>query len=749
MRFLVLAIGLVACKPDADPSSMPIEAYDPVALVDPFIATGGVGAQIANVNPGAARPFGMVIAGPDTRHEVYGAPGFYHCAGYHWEDTHISGFSHLHAHGIGITDYGNILVMPRATWSPAWTTDVGRMAPLDHEQETATPGAYAVTLGDDGTQVEIAATTRGAVHRYTFVPGAEPVIVFDLGHALGDDPVEASDIAIDLTSGEVTGFQNLHGDYSGRFGGIQSWFAATIDPAPIGGGTWTTPSTPQDGVLVADGREVGAWVRLPAGTTEATLRIGLSFVDVAGARGNRVAEVDGKTYETVASEAADAWRDEMGGVRVRGGTDRDQRVFHTALYHSMLMPSLHADVDGRYRGLDGEVHTADFDYYSNLSLWDTFRTLHPWYALARPDRQRDLAKSLVRMADDGGSLPRWPMAHGYTGGMIGTPQAQVLAETWLKGIEGWDVDRAFDYAYAQATGPVPQDARGGIGSYVDLGYVSLEASGGSASMTLEYAWSDDALGRLGRALGRDDEATVLETQAGSWRHHWDPAAGFMRGRHADGTFDPWAAGDEMAWKGEYTEGNAWHYVWYVPYDVDGMIETQHGGDRDAFIDRYAAYWEDVADEEDDHLPDDFYWHGNEPVMHYAFLGSLAGAPDRTAEAARWVLEHRYDDTPAGLDGNDDSGTLSAWYLFGAIGIFPIAGTPDYAVASPIFERVEIDRPDGTLVIRAPGASWEAPYVQAATLGEEPLTAAVIDHNDLIDAGELVLELGPTPGVWLP
>jgi putative alpha-1,2-mannosidase len=222
----------------------------------------------------------------------------------------------------------------------------------------------------------------------------------------------------------------------------------------------------------------------------------------------------------------------------------------------------------------------------------------------------------------------------------------------------------------------------------------------------------------------------------------------MRGRHADGAFDPWTSGDEMAWKGEYTEGNAWHYVWYVPYDVDGMIEVEHGGDTDAFLDRYAAYWDDVAAEEDDLLPDDYYWHGNEPVMHYAFLGSLAGAPDLTAEASRWVLDHRYDDTPSGLDGNDDSGTLSAWYLFASIGLFPIAGTPDYVVASPIFERVEIDRPDGTLVIRAPGASWEAPYLQSALLGDEP-TGAVIDHADLIDAGELILEMGQTAGAWQP
>jgi len=745
--FAVGFAAVAACRGPEDPTLEPIVPYDPLALVDPFVATGGVIAEIASVSPGASRPFGLTLVGPDTR-SSYGAPSFYHCAGYYYEDTQIDGFSHLHAHGMGTTDYGGILVMPRAAWQDAYTSDPGRAAPFDHAEEWASPGYYAVTLQDDDTAVEIAATERGAVHRIHFASGLQgPVVIFDLGHALGDNTVSESSIEIDAATGLLEGYQRLMGSYSRRFGGVRTWFSATVDPAPVGGGTWVGNAAPQPGTLTASGERVGGWVQLPAGTTEATLRVAVSHVDVAGAEANRVEELDGRIFEQVWAEAEDAWRQELGVVRVRGGTEVERRVFHTALYHASLMPSLQTDVDGRYRGLDGEVHEARFDYYSDLSLWDTFRTLHPWYTLVRPERQRDLVRSLVRMTEDGGSVPRWPLAHGYTGGMVGTPAFQVFAGSWLKGIDGWDAEFAFDASHAQATGPAADAGRAGIEGYVERGYVSFEDAGTPASNTLEYAWSDYALALWGAFMGRP-EAAALAEQSRNWRNTWDPDAGFFRGRHADGSFDPWEPDDAFHWSSDFVEGNAWHYLWYVPFDVGGMIDLQHGGDTNAFLARYEAYWDDVAAEEDDALPDDYYWHGNEPVMHYAYLGSLAGSPDSTAEAARWVMAHRYDDTTAGLDGNDDSGTLSAWYLFSAIGFFPIAGTPYYAVGSPLFERVEIDRPDGTLVIRAPNTSAESMYVQDASLGGERLDTAVFTHARLLSAGELVLEMGPDPGMWI-
>jgi predicted alpha-1,2-mannosidase len=743
-----------------DPSAAAIEAYDPLPLVDPFIGSGGHGAQIANVNPGASAPFGMTLVGPDTR-VVGGAPLFYHCAGYWWHDTHIWGFSHTHAHGMGVPDYGTVAFMPRDGWDDSYRTAAGRMAPFDHAEEWASPGRYGVVLQDTGTTVEIVATTRGAHSRITWEEGDQPVIVFDLGHALTGNEVREAWLALDTDTARLEGFQRMAGSYSERFGGVQTWFAMDLDPAPDGGGVWAGDVVTERGTAV-EGADAGMWLSFPPGTTTVDLRVAISTVDAAGARANLEAELPDTNQDARLAEVEEAWRDHLSVVRVRGGTEDERAIFHTALYHASLMPSRHDDVDGRYRGFDDEIHTSDHPYYSDLSLWDTFRTLHPWYILVWPDVQQDVLRSLLRMTADGGSLPRWPLAHGYTGGMVGTPASQLFAETWLKGLRDFDVDAAFDAAWSQSSEPHPRAGRSGLGRYLEDGYVAVEDAGGSVSLTLEYAWNDHALALLGEELGRPETADLF-TRSQGWDAHWKEDVGFLTGRCADpgteacvedGEDDGFVWDDGLygptLWEGHFVEGNAWHYLWGVPQDVERMIEVQHGGDRDAWAARYESYWEDgVFVEPDDFVSDDYYWHGNEPVMHYAFLGSLAGLPDLTADPARWILAHRYANDPVGLDGNDDSGTLSAWYLWAAIGWFPVAGTPDYAVASPLFERVEIDRADGTTwVVRAPGASDEVRYVRGLTLDGEPATSSVVDHATLT-AGEVVFDLGKQPGGWLP
>jgi putative alpha-1,2-mannosidase len=317
--------------------------------------------------------------------------------------------------------------------------------------------------------------------------------------------------------------------------------------------------------------------------------------------------------------------------------------------------------------------------------------------------------------------------------MVGSPGTILYADGALKGLDGWDQESGYQASVAQATGPTPPESRGGIEDWTTLGYVS-SANGPGASLTLEYAWADRALALWGDALGHDS-SRQWETSE-QWRNTWDPSVGFFQSRNPDGSFTEFE--DELYWADDYVEGNAWHYVWTVPYDVDGMIEVQHGGDRVAFYARYAAYWQKVYEEPDDNLPDDWYWHGNEPVLHYAWLGSLAGRRDLTAEAERWVALHRYSADELGLDGNDDAGTLSAWYLWAALGVYPISGTDRYAVGTPLVEHAEVETERGTLVVDAPALSEANLYpVRVEVDGDE--VGGEITH-DRLAGGHLVFTL---------
>jgi len=731
-------------EPPAPSPQEPITAdeYRPRQLVDPMIATGGELAEIASVSPGASAPLGLTLVGPDTSLGMGMFPAF-HCAGYHYPDTHIQGFSHTHAHGMGVVDYGGISVMPRARWRAEYQSFEGRAATFDHSAESASPGEYSVTLSDDNSSVEIVATPHGAHHRYRFDPsvegGLEPVVILDLGDNLVN--TQSLSAQIQAEGAVVQAVQLLDGAYSGRSGGALHHATLRFDPAPISYAVWSDEGELVEGEASA-GRSAGLVARFPANLTEVQLTVALSFVDLDGAQRNHEAELPDFDLEARRAEVRALWDERLDRVKVRASRPKDAQRFATAHYHSLLMPSLHSDVDGRYRGLDQELHQLEEGerYYSDLSLWDTFRTLHSFYLLAHPELQRDILKSLIRMSQDGGSLPRWPLAHGYTGGMVGSPAIQLFAEAYLKGLEGWDVDAAYEASLAQSDNESQDAQRSGGASYLSLGWVPADERSGSVSRTLEYAWSDSALALWAEARDRPEgELNELRRRGGLWRNHWDPEAdeegGFMVGRNADGSFVPLRVPE--LWDEVFVEGNAWHYLWYVPYDVEGMIELQHGGDREAFLSRSRDYWERVYEEEDDLLPDDYYWHGNEPVMHYAWLGSLAGDQALTVEASHHILETRYGHSPQdGLDGNDDSGTLSAWYLLASMGFYPIAGTNRYALGAPLFERVELHVPDqAPWSINAGGADWyRAPL--RVSVGPEPeaLTTLVepsLSHQELM------------------
>jgi len=722
-------LALIGCQ-ETLVYDAPIEPYDPLPLVDPLIGTGGLGAQVSGLNPGAALPFGMTQTGPDTRDSVTGAPPFYHFGGYHYEDDLITGFSHEHANGMGVNDFGSILVMPRLGWHDSYRQETGRAAPFLHTEESASAGLYSVRLSDDGTEVAIAATRHGAIHRYRFAAGTsdqQPTVLLDLGHELGDVHIAEAELEVNLDAAELEAFQLLQGAYSERFGGLQTWAYMSFEPAPLASGTWSGDQS-SPGSTSAAGDEVGTWLSFPPDTDEVLLRVALSHVDAQGARRNHTDELAGRGFENLSGAAETAWRDALGKVRVRGGSDEQRTIFHTALYHSLLWPNVFADSDGRYRGLDGEVHEAEFLYHSNFSMWDTFRTTHPWMTLSRPDKAREFASSLVRMYEDGGFMPRWALGHGYTGGMVGTPAAQILAGTWLKGVRGWDAETGFEACFRHATSATAVAGRAAIDEYRQLHYVPAETTGGSTSLGLEYAWNDHALALWAQELDRDEDADAMAEQSSWWRNNWDPEQQFMVGRYADGSFHSLTNPD--TWHDEYIEGNAWHYLWPAPYDPQGMVELQHDGDLDAFLARLDLYWNRVYTEEDDSFPDTYYWHGNEPDLHHPWLGSLLGHPELSLEPVRHIMATRYGTGPDGLDGNDDAGTLSAWYLFAALGLYPVAGTPSYAVTSPLFERVELERPEGTLIIQSRGLPDEARLPSSLEVDRLPIEGWTLSHDQL-------------------
>lgn len=734
IRCLAVLLVAAACSPPHS-STEPIEAYDPLPYVDPFIGTGGLGAEVVGLNPGAAVPFGFVQAGPDTRDSVAGQPGFYHFGGYYWEDDQIDGFAHTHSNGMGVNDLGGIHVMVRDGWDDAWVKPRDRAVMFDHAQESASPGRYQVTLLDDGVEVEIAATARGAVHRYTLPAGAEPTVMLDLAYTLGG--VEIREASAELgEDGALTAYQLLAGGYSERFGGIPHHAYATFEPAPVSSTVWTDDEVaPVQGTQVS-GPESGIALHFPEGTTQVITRIALSTTGSEGARGNHAAEVAGRSYEQVLTAAEQAWRDRMrAGFRVRGATERERIIAHTALYHALLWPNLYQDADGAYRGFDNQIHQADHPYHSAFSLWDTFRTTHPLFTLAYPRTNEDMMRSLLLMAEQGGDLPKWPLGHGFTGGMVGSPGAIVLAEHHAKGLSLPDPDAALDVAVLAALGPRPNAGRGGIEAYRELGWVPHDQVGGAASRTLEFAWADHALARWAERLGRDDLAGELSAQSENWRNVWDPAQQGFVGRNADGSFN--LVDKPETWSDDYIEGTLYQYTFGVPFDVDGMIEVQDGGDREAWLGRIDDFWEAARAEPDDLLYDAYYWHGNEPALHYAYLMSLAGDRAATARQVRWVMETRYDITPDGLDGNDDAGTLSSWYLLSSAGLYPVAGTDKYAIGSPIFERVELG---GGVVVRVEGLEEGGTVPVEVRVGDRIIEEGFVRHGDLIEAGEIVFVL---------
>ena len=757
------AVPDVPADAPADTDATPAPRW--TDLVDLRIGTDNYGGAFGGTFPGATRPFGMIQPGPETSN--LGKPGILHVAGYYYDDVYLEGISLSHVSGIGAPDFGHVLFMGTDGMTAGKTTEKGYRQKYTHAGETFAVGHYAVDL-DSGLRAEATATERAGLLRFTFPAGADPVILLDLGHgsAGADDgaPVRVSDaeVTIDPEGRRITGFATLHGGLSGRVGGIQTYFAAELDVPVDEVGIWEQgqlhPGETHRKATVTDPRvRLGAWLKVSPSSTPlgaggegrvVQIKVGISYIDEAAARANLDAEVPGFDFDGTAAATAKAWNDVLGLVEAEGGTPDERTIFYTALYHAFLMPNLYTDADGRYRGFDRQVHAADgFRFFSNFSMWDTYRTLHPLVTLLLPDLSRELMQSLTIMKAQGGFFPKWPVGLGEGGSMVGESAFIVLGDAVVKGVTGFDTATAWagvvDQLLVKTGGDPTAGMRECYPAYAQVGWCPADVQDGSASKTLEYAYDDFAAAALARALGHDPEAALLEARARTaYASIFRPEVKFFDGRNADGSFlEPFA---EFGWGDQWTEGDAWQYRFFVPWDAAGLAALFGG--QQPFVDALTAFFEGSVPELGLLVPGKYYWHGNEPDIHSAWMFSDVGRPDLTAKWVRWIMANKYKATPDGIDGNDDCGTLSAWYAFSALGLYPIPGSDRYLVGSPAFTRAVVHLAGGDLVIEAPGAGPDNLYVQSATFNGQPLNEARLSHADL-PGGTLVLTMGPQPSGW--
>ena len=705
----MLLLAILACKPDPDPT-LAEDLGEPFSLVDavnPFIGTGGLGFGVGGSYPGAGRPLGLVKVSPDTADSNNNAPGFSHTGGYHYDDDHIRGFSHMHMQGVGIPAYGALALMPADGFSDSDTTDAGHRQRFSHDDEQAGAGWYEVSLADLDVSVRLSATEHTALHDYRFGAGASPTVLIDVAHTIGTGVVPGGEVSVDPEAGTVEGWLIMDSEMGAPY---PLYFTILFEQAPSAWGTWAGDDTEAGGTTAAvpvpdkwadgDTTPLGAWLTFDADTVRA--RVAISNVDLDGARNNLAVEHSGFDYEAEKAAAAAAWEEMLSPIRAWGGSERDQIIFATSAFKSVQMPTLFSDADGRYRGFDDEVKQADWGrFYTDFSLWDTYRSTHPLYILLWKEQTADMMDSLAAMVRDGGSIPRWPLGNWDGGAMLGTPGTIVFAEAYLKGVTDFDIDTLREAALGIADGTlsVEYGGRPDVATYDAYGYHPAEKVGRSVAWTQELAISDAILGELEAALGNPDTAAMLSERAGWWENHYNPETGFFHARTMDGAFVP--IDNEAVWDDAYTEGNARQYRWLVPHDPEGLFAVM-GGDAVA-VERLSELFEGRREELEDFgeigVPSSWYWHGNEPDIHAAFLFALAGRPDLTRQWVDWVLDNEYANSPDGIDGNDDGGTLAAWFVLAASGMYPLNGTDRYVLSDPRFERIELD-------VGAPG---EAPF----------------------------------------
>ena len=691
--------------------------------VDPLIGSGGHG----HVFVGASVPFGMVQLGPTSISQSWDW-----CSGYHQDEASVIGFSHTHLSGTGIGDMFDITVMPvtgEATYARGNLEEPGSglWSLADRLQEIARPGYYAVPLTRYSIKAELTATPRVGMHRYTFPESREAAIVIDLENGGCWDRTTETCMRAEGDS-RIVGYRRSRGWAANQWVYFVAEFSKPFAQFSLHG--------PDD-----------MYGRAHFATTQGEqilMKVAISPVSIEGAQRAMLTELPGWDFDATCRQATRAWDEELGRIRIETDCERTKRIFYTAMYHSMIAPALFSDVDGKYRGADGNIYHSDTPRYTNFSLWDTYRAKQPLMTIIQSERAGQFVASMVDIYDKQGDLPVWHLWGNETNCMVGDPGIPVVADAIVKGLKGFDPEDAFEAIKQTAA-----SHERGKGLRHTYGYIPCNLYNEAIAYDMEYALADGAAANAARALGKEEEYEHFTRMSHSYRTYFDPAIGFIRGVDDKGdfnaSFSPYYASHRTT---DYCEGNAWQYTWLVPHDIEEYATMF--GSREACLARLDSLFAASSQLEGDASPDisgmiGQYAHGNEPSHHILYLYAMLGEPHKTAERVRQVLAEQYRDIPDGLSGNEDMGQMSAWYILSALGLYEVEpASGNYWFGSPIIDRAQLTVEGGVFTIETIGNSADNIYIQSIELNGEPYTLPYITHADIARGGTLTLTMGNKP-----
>jgi predicted alpha-1,2-mannosidase len=697
-----------------------------IQYVDPFIGSDYHG----HVFVGASVPFGAIQLGPNNETQ-----GWDWCSGYHYSDSILIGFAHTHLSGTGIGDLGDIVFMPVSEKYNPEESDIpySWKSRYSHEKEQAAPGYYYVHIERYNIDAHLTATERVGIHKYQYNEGENSNVVVDLRYGTGWDQLRQGKL-------EQTGPRTLSGlRFSRGWANDQQVYFHTEFSKDI-----------KSFQIISSHERLGEVTALIEfeGNGELLVKTAISPVSIEGAKSNLAAEAAGVDFDQARAQAEAKWNRELAKIKIETPDLADKRTFYTALYHTMIAPSLFNDVNGDYRGADKNIHQGNgHETYTTFSLWDTYRAAHPLFTLVQQERVNDFINSMLAIYQQQGKLPIWHLHGNETNTMVGYSAVPVIADAYLKGFRGFDAELAFEAMKTSAL----LDERGG--DFVkSQGYIPADSQVESVARAMEYAIDDWSLAAMAKTIGKTEDAELFAKRATYYKNYFDPSTGFMRGKMADGTWrTPFNPISSQHREDDYCEGNAWQYTWLVPHDVEGLIELF--GTEEAFVTKLDSLFTIESIKVEGASADitgliGQYAHGNEPSHHISYMYAWAGQQWKSAEKAREICTTMYNDQPDGLCGNEDCGQMSAWYVFSSMGFYPVnPANGAYVFGSPLFDKAELALPEGkTFSVVAENNSKENLYIQSATLNGKPYEKTFITHKDIMNGGELVFQMGSTPNM---